>query len=102
MNLLYLFLNIHPLHILRLIQLPVITQRRPLPPGLLLLTNNRLPSHPIENVRPLRGKPLEVGGYVRGGEVGCLGAGVGFQSLFFPTGVQEFDCNIALANVSSS
>jgi hypothetical protein len=92
MNIPNLLLNIHPLHILGLFQLPIIIQRRPLPPRLLLLADNRLTCHTVENIRTLRGKPLEISCYVGGGEVGGLGAGVGFEALFFPAGVEEFDC----------
>lgn len=91
MNVPNLLFDIHPLHILCLIQLAIIIQRRPLPPRLFLLTDDRLACHTIEYIRALRCKPFEIGGYVRGGEIGGLGARVGFETLFFPPGVEEFN-----------
>ena len=67
MDLPYLLLNIHPLHplhLLPLVQLPIIAQRRLLPPRLLLLADDRLARHAIEDVRPLRCETFQVGGDV--------------------------------------
>ena len=94
MNLPNLLLNIHPLHplhILALVQLPIITHCRPLPPLLLFLAYHRLPRYAVEDIGALRRETLEISCYVGGGEIGCLGAEVGFLTLFFPSGIQELD-----------
>ena len=61
-NLLLDIHNLHPLHFFALIQLPVIAQRCPLPPRSLLLADDWLASHTVEDVTTLRSEALEVGG----------------------------------------
>jgi hypothetical protein len=96
MDLPYLLLDIHPLHplqILALFQLPIIARRRLLPPRRLLLADDRLARYPVKDIAALGRQAFEIGGYVRGGEVGGGLAEVGFGALFFPAGIKEFDCN---------
>lgn len=99
MNLPYLLLYIHALHplqILALFQLPIIARRRLLPPRGLLVADDRLARYPVKHITALGSKAFEVGGYIRGGEVGGGLAQVGFGALFLPAGVEEFDCNSVL------
>jgi len=73
MNLPNLLLNIHPLHplhLLALVQLPIITRRGLLSPRLLLLADDRLARHAIKDIGTLRGETFQVGGYIRGRQVG--------------------------------
>lgn len=63
-NLLFDIHNLHPLHFFALIQLPIIAQRRPLPPRSLLFTDDWLASHTVEDVTALGSEALEVGGYI--------------------------------------
>ena len=69
-------------------------QRSPLAPRRLLLANDRLARHAVEDVGALGRQPLEVRGYVRGRQVGGRLAGVGFLALFFPARVEELDCKV--------
>ncbi len=65
MNLSNLLLDIHPLHplqILALFQLPIITRRRSLPPRCLFVRDFRLPGRAVEHVTSLRAKSFQVGG----------------------------------------
>lgn len=93
-NLPDLLIDIHPLpplHLLALLQLPVIAQRRFLPPRGLLFADDWLSSHPVEDIAALRRQPFEVRCDVAGGEVGGGLSLVGLEALFFPSRVEEFD-----------
>lgn len=91
-----LFFNIQSLHpfplrLPALLQLAVITRRRLLPPRGLLLTNDRLARHPVEDIATLAGKPLEVGRHVRRRQVGRALSEVRLRPLFLPPRVEQFD-----------
>ena len=64
-NLLLNVHNLHPLHLFALVQLSIIAQRCPLPPRSLLLADDGLASHTVEDITALRSEALEIGGYIR-------------------------------------
>ena len=65
-NLLLNIHNLHPLHFFALIQLPVIAQRCPLSPRGLLVADDWLASHTVEDITALGSETLEIGGYIGG------------------------------------
>lgn len=73
MNLPDLLLDIHPLHslhILALLQLPIVTQRSLFPARCLLLADHRLPCHAVKYVASLRAESLEIGSHITRRQVG--------------------------------
>lgn len=97
MNLPNLLIDIHPLpplHLLALLQLAIVIQRRLLPPRGLLFADDGLSGDTVENIAALRCKPLEIGCNVAGREIGRRLPKLGLESLFFPAGVEEFNCDL--------
>lgn len=99
MDLPNLLVDIHPLpplHLFALLQLAVVIQRRLLPPRGLLFADDGLSGDTVEYIAPLRRQSLEIGCHVAGREVGRRLPKLRLESLFFPAGVEEFNCNFEM------
>lgn len=79
----------------------IIDRSRLLPPRELLFRDDRLASDAVEEIAALAGEALKVVGDVLGGEVGGGVAAVCFGFLFFPAGIEEFDCGCVLSAIIS-